>query len=103
MAVFGREHSQELARSTNSLPSTCRMLSYAKLEIDHCPECIATKRAVIDHADVKMLHLRIDFTLIPSRLDTQHPILSCVIEWLNKWDSIDSKAKKQRTDIILTK
>jgi len=65
------------------------MRSYAKLEIDHCPECIATERAVVDNTDVKMLHLRMEITHIPSRLDTEHPILRCVIECRNKWESVD--------------
>ena len=58
------------------------MLSHARLEVIHCPECIAIERAVIDRAAIKMLNLRIDSTLIPKRLDTQHPILSCVTECL---------------------
>jgi len=37
---------------------------------------LATERAVVDYTDVKMLHLRIEITLIPSRLDTEHPILN---------------------------
>ena len=71
------------------------MRSYAKLVIDHCPECIATERAVVDIPDVKMLHLHMEITHNPSRLDTEHPIPRCVIECRNKWESVDTLNRRK--------